>query len=354
MAHQIWNGKAIYAGNAEEVWHGIGVYVGDRRLDSAAILAEAGLDYDVYKLPLYMKTEFGGATDFEYLPSNKWAICRDAQEEDPEFQEDLRRPVQMGTVSKDYQVLHQREAFQIFDPLAEEGLITYTAAGALANGARIWIAAKLENIPVEDTIVRELKGGVIDTVEAFWLLHLGHDGMTGINSNLSGIRPVCANTIALAEAEGMTSRARHTGDVMQNLRDANDLLAQHHTRFGELMTVYREMAKRKMRQADVIEFFDRLYPVETPLDGLAGKVASASKAKRSARRQNQIDDMIVRAAEGNGNGGGTLWDVFNGVTENFDHAGSDRMANVASSWFGDRRIQRQKAFSLALDLLKAA
>jgi len=359
--HDIWNGKAIYTGTPDEVWHRIGVYVGDRKLTSAAILAEAGLNYEVSKLPLFIQApiEQNGVTHMTMFPSRNYALTRAGVAEDPEGE---GNPVQLGTVTNHYEILQNRDAFAPFDPLVEQGLIEYTAAGALANGARVWIAAKLKGLKPSDMTVRTLKNGNPDAVEAFWLLYNGHDGVTALSTTLTAIRAVCFNTVtaamadrtfvtdekALRETQSVRQRksgaakARHSGNVKTNLAEMVKTLERTHAEFGRLMEAYRAMAQVRLTDAKIAKFFKMTFPV---VEG----------EEWSPRRQNQITDMQRLAIEGAGNGGGTVWDLFNGVTEWIDHeAGVDEMASINSSWFGTRRDQRQDAFRAAMNLVKAA
>jgi phage/plasmid-like protein (TIGR03299 family) len=362
--HDIWNGKAIYTGSSEEVWHHIGVYVGDRKLTSADILSEAGLDYEVSKLPMFIQAQepgIGGALGgVRYVPSKNFALCREGVTEDPEG---AGNPVQLGTVTDYYKILQNRDAFKPFDPLVEQGLIDYTAAGALANGARVWIAAKLNQLKTEDTIVREYTVNgkkTVDTVEAYWLLYNGHDGMTALSTTLTAIRPVCFNTVSAAlgdwtfrtdgksavDAKGRqrsaAMKARHAENVGENLAKAVASLEKTHAEFGKLMNAYRAMAAVKLTDAKIERFFKLTFPV---VEG----------EEWSTRRKNQIEDMTRLALEGTGNTGGSVWDLFNGVTEWIDHkSAGDDMAMINSSWFGTRKDQRQDAFRAALKLSDAA
>lgn len=352
----IWNGKAIYTGSSEDVWHHIGVYVGDRKLTSADILAEAGLDYEVSKHPMFIHAPtagidgaLGGAASF---PSKNFALCRDGVSEDPEGE---GNPVQLGTVTDYYKVLQNRDAFKPFDPLVEAGLIDYTAAGALMNGARVWIAAKLNKLKTEDMVVREYTVNgkkTVDTVEAYWLLYNGHDGMTALSTTLSTIRPVCFNTVTAAlydktfrtdgkekkPEQQQAQKARHADNINANVERMVKSLERSHAEFGKLMEAYRAMAQVKLTDAKIEKFFKMTFPV---VEG----------EEWSTRRKNQIEEMSRLAIDGTGNTGGSVWDLFNGVTEWIDHkSGNDDMAMINSSWFGTRKDQRQDAFRAAMNL----
>lgn len=349
--HDIWNGKAIYTGEAADVWHGIGVYVGDRKLTSAGILAEAGLDFEISKLPMLIQ-----GADGVSFPSKNYALTREGVAEDPEGE---GNPVQLGTVTNNYQILQNRDAFGPFDPLVKDGLIEYTAAGALANGARVWIAAKLIGLKPEEMTVRTVNGRP-DAVEAFWLLYNGHDGMTAISSTLTAIRSVCFNTVTAGLADtsflnaakpgrgrlgadkDQSQKARHAKNVNANVAEMMKGLERASEQFGSLMAKYRAMAAVKLSDAKIERFFKLTFP-------------TVEGEKWSTRRSNQIEEMTNLALNGVGNSGGSVWDCFNGITEWIDHkASADAMVNVNSSWFGARKDLRQDAFRAAMEIVRDA
>ena len=134
MAHNlsISNGEASMFYVGEPPWHGLG-----KRLQSPATAAEAikaaKLNYEVMKCPLIAVHE-----DAALSVRGKFAIVRKdlwGQKECPVF----------GIVGKDYRILQNSEAFEFFDPIAGKGAAIYHTAGALGEGERVWILAKLDS-----------------------------------------------------------------------------------------------------------------------------------------------------------------------------------------------------------------
>ena len=88
----------------------------------------ANLDWKVSKIPVF--TTVNGQ---RLLVPDTFAVVRN----DP-----LNSPV-LGVVSKDYTPLQNAEAFGFFDPIVGENAAIYHTAGALGQGERIWLLAKL-------------------------------------------------------------------------------------------------------------------------------------------------------------------------------------------------------------------
>lgn len=99
----------------------------------------AGLDYEVEKSPLFTK-----GTGLKELQDE--LIMNDSELEVPNYFANIRTDnnTVLGVVGKDYQIVQNREAFSFFDAIVGGGDgILYETAGALGNGERIFITAKL-------------------------------------------------------------------------------------------------------------------------------------------------------------------------------------------------------------------
>lgn len=140
MAHQInfnqKTGKNSFMSVKEKAWHNLGQVI-DRYPTSSEAIQHAGLDYNVEKRPLftYDTNNYLGSAEIiapEIAVPNFFATIRADTEQ------------VLGVVGNDYEVVQNRDAFSFFDAIVGGGEgILYETAGALGNGERVFITAKL-------------------------------------------------------------------------------------------------------------------------------------------------------------------------------------------------------------------
>jgi len=141
MAHNInYNEKTekhSFFSVKEKAWHGLGQIVTDYP-NSAEALKFAGLDYTVEKRKLFTfnnENQNGNPETEIIIPEievpNYFATIRSDTEQ------------VLGVVGRDYQVIQNMDAFSFFDAIVGGEGIQYETAGALGNGERIFITAKL-------------------------------------------------------------------------------------------------------------------------------------------------------------------------------------------------------------------
>lgn len=93
-------------------------------------------------------------------------------------------------VGKDYHIVQNRDAFAFFDAIVgDENGILYETAGALGNGKRIFITAKLPDY------IRVGNGD--DVTEKYVFLTTSHDGSGSITAAFTPVRIVCKIRLTL-------------------------------------------------------------------------------------------------------------------------------------------------------------
>lgn len=315
------NGRTAMFYSGVTPWHGLG-----RRLAAPATAKEAivaaQLNYAVDLRPLM--TEDG-------LPvaKRRAVVRRDTD-------------TVLGTVGSGYTPIQNVDAFDFLDEVAGEGHVRFHTAGALGQGERVWMLAKLPgNIRVH---------GTDDISKKFLLLSNSHDGSSSLRVLFTPIRVVCQNTLAFAHRQGRGQGISivHRGDVRSRVEEARRLLGladRTFDRYGEQINV---LAKRQLTVSEVEDFFWGLYP-----DG-ADEKRGRSRAIRE-RLENLFENGLGQDLPGIRH---TAWAAVNAVTEYVDHhrttRGRDDRTRVdrrlASAWFGSGAQVKLRAWEQALAL----
>jgi len=164
----------------EKPWHGLGQIIKDYPT-SAEALAFAGLDYTVEKRPLFTYDTENHHGD----PETDLII---PEIDVPGFFATVRSDTDqvLGVVGKDYEVVQNVEAFSFFDAIVggKDGIL-YETAGALGNGERVFITAKLPDY---------IRVGRHDLIEKYLFLTTSHDGTGSIQIAFTPVRIVCQNS----------------------------------------------------------------------------------------------------------------------------------------------------------------
>ncbi|GAB3646963.1 hypothetical protein GCM10028791_08080 [Echinicola sediminis] len=172
MGHNIHynerTGKHSFFSVKLPAWHKLGKVVEDYPTSKEAIQF-AGLDYEVVKAPLFTKWE-GLSVSENGLDKSSTEIPI------PHQFATMRTDTQkvFGVVGKDYGIVQNRDAFSFFDAIIKEGKgVKYETAGALGDGERVFITAKLPD---------GILVGKEDLIEQYLFLTTSHDGTGSITA----------------------------------------------------------------------------------------------------------------------------------------------------------------------------
>ena len=302
MAHEIET--MAYAGNTP--WHGLGVHIGDDNMTSERAIRAAGLDWKVIAQRMF----YMNPRTFEYADGTHQAIVR---ETDGKL---------LGEVGANMVPVQNTEAFEFMDDLVAAGDLRYHTAGSLRGGKRVWILAQL---PGGFTI------GKSDRNYPFALLSNRHDGTGCLEIKPTSVRVVCANTLALARADGAaTLKIQHTGNLRSKLDKARDVLGLVTATAQAFGEVAQLLATVPMVRDDMRDLAGAL----VPLPDEAGD-------RQIARVDSERAKIVELFTYGRGNGlpgvAGTAWAGLNAVTEwtgNNRGIRTGQAARLESAWFG--------------------
>jgi phage/plasmid-like protein (TIGR03299 family) len=334
VAHDlnIENGKASMMYVGKEPWHGLGTKLDGPATAGQAIVA-AKLDWEVEKQPLFaVGVNSRGTGSVALAIQDKFAVVR------RDKWGDRNCPV-LGIVGAEYTPLQNWEAFSFFDAIVDQEAAIYHTAGALGQGERVWILAKLPS---------DIRDVGDDIANKFLLLSNSHDGNSSVQIKFTPIRVVCQNTFTMALSQGPTIRVAHTRDLRERLKFAEKALGLIKGRFDEIENSFQAMAKVKMNQERMREYFNLVLPnSRAPEDEQGRNRAEQDRAAAEHYYRNGWGNRMKGVSE-------TLWAAYNGVTEYIDHRQSkqtrDRRLN--SIWFGDGYLVKARAFKVAEEKIK--
>lgn len=331
--------KYSYFSVKEKAWHGLGQILSGYP-NSAEAIVHAGLNYIVEKRPLF--TVNNSHAD----PTDPQCGTAEATIAVPNYYATIRTDTEqvLGVVGKDYQVVENKDAFSFFDSIvgAETGIL-YETAGALGNGERIFITAKLPDY---------IKVGRDDLIEQYLFLTTSHDGCGSITAAFTPIRIVCQNTLnAAIRSKQNAFKIRHTSSAVDRLKQAHQLMGITHQMAFDMEQIFNHWAKIRITDTELHRLISQaMAPSKEVLLSLneekhhelsshfIGIINDAYEYALSAPSQLQTTTK------------GTLFGAYNAVTGYFQNVRrfSDDSHKLKSIINGTARQRAQSAFDLCL------
>lgn len=313
MAHEI-ESMAFFG---EVPWHGLGTELQEADLyDWPSACKKAGLDWEVEKVPLVTADTQAKVDHFAVRRKSDGRI--------------------LGAVGARYTPLQNEQAMKWFAPWLEAKEAVLECAGALREGSRVWVLARLNRSAME------IAPG--DEVRKYLLLSHGHDGSLAVRCGFCACRVVCANTLAMAHNSDASRliRIKHSRSVLENLAAIRETISIANQRFEATGEQYRRLVRKSINQADVRKYVYQVLDIE-------------DESKASTRLMNIAQSMIDLAETGKGNDlpsvRGTLWASFNGITEYLAYErGNSKESRLESLWFGSSAAMNKKALDVALSM----
>ena len=348
MAHNLdfneRTGRYSFFSVQEKAWHGLGQIVTDYPTSAEAI-KQAGLDYEVIKSPLY--TNASNIID----PSDNLEIVNN-EVNVPNYFATIRTDnnAVLGVVGKEYHIVQNREAFSFFDAIVggTDGIL-YETAGALGNGERIFITAKLPDY------IRVGNGD--DVTEKYIFLTTSHDGSGSITAAFTPVRIVCQNTLN-ASLRNMSNvvRIRHTSGAKQRLENAHKVMGLANEFSNQLEDIFNNWAKVKVHDHEVKKMIQfALCPNKETLQHLK----AGNEDEISTVFKNTVEDAFAYAMTSDSQQmnttKGTLFGAYNAVTGYYQNVRSykDSEAKLQSIILGGTaQLKSQKAFEICTNFQK--
>jgi phage/plasmid-like protein (TIGR03299 family) len=306
MAQQInfnqQTGKHSFMSVKEKAWHKLGQVV-DRYPTSSEAIQYAGLDYIVEKRPLYtFDTQ-------NYLSKPDEGIII-PEVEVPNYFATIRADTEqvLGVVGNDYQIVQNRDAFSFFDAIVGGGEgILYETAGALGNGERIFITAKLPGY---------IKVGKDDLIEKYLFLTTSHDGYGSITAAFTPVRIVCNNTLhAALDNSTNCVKIRHTQSAQERLKQAHQVMGISGILSDELDSIFNRWAKVRITDKDMLRLIQHaMAPTKEVLQKVIDENIDEYSSQFLHTVEKACEYAFTHPTQQSETAKGTLFGAYNAIT----------------------------------------
>jgi phage/plasmid-like protein (TIGR03299 family) len=334
MAHLInydeRKGTHSFASAGEKAWHNLGQVV-TNAMTSQQCIDLANLDYEVGKTTVMAEIPMESG-EIIYQPfEQKFATYR----------KDNNKV--LGLVGSRYEIVQNKDAFSFFDAIIDEGEAIFETAGALGNGERIFVTAKLP----EDMLV----GG--EPCNKYIILTNSHDGTSSIIAGLTTVRIVCNNTLQAA-LKGLSNKVliEHRIGAKDRLSEAYKVMNIASKYMGEVEGVFNSLVKVKCDDDMLRKYIQDVMKPEYKI-----VLSEEEQDKMSTRFKNQVDSIysfalshptqITEATRG------TMWGAYNAISGYYNYLAKFKTAEdkFSSQMFGSGHNKIQKAFAKAIELI---
>ncbi|MFT3981173.1 MAG: DUF932 domain-containing protein [Ferruginibacter sp.] len=341
MAHSInfneQTGQHSFFSVKEKAWHGLGQIVQDYPTSAEAIKF-SGLDYEVVKEDIYTTSynSDGQPMDFtKRIKTHFTTIRKDTGDV-------------LGVVGKDYEIVQNKDAFTFFDSIVGGDGIQYETAGALGNGERIFITAKLPSY---------IKVGREDLIEQYLFLTTSHDGFGSITAAFTPVRIVCNNTLNAALRNHTNSiKIRHTANAKDRLEQAHKVMGISNQLAGQLEDIFNNWTKVKITDPELLRLIQlAMVPNKEVLDNLEKGQFDELSTCFNNMCNSVFEYAMSSPTQQVETTKGTLFGAYNSVTGYFQNVRTykDEEAKLKSLLYGGTaQMKAQKAFNLCADFFK--
>jgi len=290
------------------------------------MIRAAGLDWKVDLRPARGAKQINKKGEF-----SRYEVVRVPR---PKFDE---TEVQLGLVSRRYKPLQNIEAFEFFDPIVGDKKAYFETAGALGEGERIWVMARMPD-------AMEIVSG--DECLKYLLLSNTHSGDGSVIVKFTTVRVVCQNTLMMAMEDGQKAyRVRHSKQMQFKLSELSEFMAITQEVFLKAEECFRKLAEISVTAKRLEQYFESVYPRSV------AQQKSGEKPPRWVSLQEIFDgrpDLQIEGVRG------TLWAAYNAVTrfEDYKQPQQEELPEqrLERTWFGGGADIKLKALEKAKEL----
>lgn len=209
----------------------------------------------------------------------------------------------LGVVGDRYTVIQQPDLFRFLEDLAGQRGIVWESAGALRDGARVFVSMRLPESLIVDP------GGLNDEVVLFVAALNSHDGRTQAQVVLTPWRILCGNTERFATRDARARWGiRHTCGALDRIAEARRTLGLTLAYADTWTAEETALAHTEIAMADLYRVIADLWPVDSDATDRARGIAG--------RRVERLDTMYQAETQ---RAGRTAYAAERTITDYLDH-----------------------------------
>jgi phage/plasmid-like protein (TIGR03299 family) len=321
MAHEIdtSNNRQNMAFVGQTPWHGLGSQL-PAGADIETWRTAAGLAWDVAETEVL----FLDRGETRPFPDTKILL-----------RSDTRAP--LSVVSKWYNTVQPGEVLGFFDDLVKAGGFELETAGALRGGKRIWALARVgEEAKIVDG----------DMIKPYLLLATSYDASMCTTAQFTSVRVVCNNTLSAAIGNGEQKvKIPHLSKF--DAKAVRNQLTIAVSSWDDFLIQARRMAATPLDAQAADAYLMDVFKVDV-------ETLEAPEKTRKSKAYKRILELFDGSAVGSEIVGQSLWGAVNAVTEYVDHdRGKQRETALDAAWFGEGANLKDRAFTVARELIAA-
>ena len=252
MAHGFINRgrNTTFATRKELAWHKLGKVVDAMTSKEAVQLG--GMDFEVGLKSLHTIDDSIPPFLMEDGTKLYWENSLTALEKNfVTYRKDTNHT--FGVVGARYEPIQNIEAFDFFDEIIGEGNASYETVGALGNGEKVFITAKLPN----KLIVGK------ENIDKYLLLTMAHDGSGSIQIMFTPIRVVCNNTLSAAVTNASNKVSiRHTKNARTRLQLSKQILGIADNQSIYLKERFNAFTRLQLNDEDMEAIFRKSFSMQ--------------------------------------------------------------------------------------------
>lgn len=233
----------------------------------------------------------------------------------------------LGVVGRNYGILQNSEAFAFFDIIAQTQKAKITKVIQYNAGKKILLSAETDKLAFEPR-----KGDVINLE---YRMMQSFDGTIPARVQFYANRLHCLNGLTKSEKIANTISIRHTKNILSRMEEAIKIMNLSEMWVEEFKNISKRLTEKIIDTQKVEKFLKELF------------------GEKSNKKKEIVIDLFEN---GKGNGRGTAWDLYNGVTEYVDHYSRytknvlDNEKTIEYSTTGFGSVLKEKAMDLVLEM----